>query len=736
MELSYGNVNSIDNQIANREAQLSNNQATINNTENENAMWLKQFNDIAKENGTTQLTLDASGFIDQTKVSIEEMDEAQKAMYERMIKNENTLIDSYVKRANLAKEIKDLQIEAAAKQAAQAMFGTSDIDYQRQQWEDALKWQERYYDGQERIYQIESLGHKYDTSISNAKSLKAQEKLNKAKEYELKTLKEKQYLSKDEIALAEKRYQLTLAEIALEEAQSNKNSMKLTRNAEGNWSYQYVADDDDIAQKQQDVIDKTYDFYETAKNAYQNAVSYSYEIYDTYVERYTEIMQNTEISEQERARRLEELNDNTLKSIEALGEETTDYIVDTSTATSLLIQDVIKEGNIAIADLTAEQKTLYEAANLSNLNNLQITRAEMEKENSALALQAKTCLMDTVSTFGTEAGKVVSTWQGQSMVIKSTLENASEDGKRAVQNYQSIVNQCATRIGLDLQEPKRSFEEIKRSTDNAKQASQQYAQQTATGLAQSRGQLSQIKAAWDQVKSAIMQAVNQMQQYIGRTQQAVIACNNLVAAQARAAAAQASAKSSSSSSKSSGGGNNGGTTGSKGKVVATNLREGGVVYHVGNIELKRDSNGKVSQSQLDQWKKQGYDIGGLVGYATGGYTGEWANGSDESNGRVAMLHQKELVLNETDTKNILDAVKSIRDLNVSSIDDAIMSGIANMIVKLSTNSIGNIPNSTSTNTSSNTFHITAEFPNANDVNEIREAIMSLPNLASQYLARR
>ena len=48
----------------------------------------------------------------------------------------------------------------------------------------------------------------------------------------------------------------------------------------------------------------------------------------------------------------------------------------------------------------------------------------------------------------------------------------------------------------------------------------------------------------------------------------------------------------------------------------------------------------------------------------------------------------------------------------------------------------NISNSTSTNTSNNTFNITAEFPNANDVDEIREAIMSLPNLASQYLARK
>lgn len=736
MELSYGNVNSIDNQIANREAQLSNNQATINNTENENAMWLKQFNDIAKENGTTQLTLDASGFIDQTKVSIEEMDEAQKTMYERMIKNEDTLIDSYVKRANLAKEIKDLQIEAAAKQAAQAMFGTFDIDYQRQQWEDALKWQERYYDGQERIYQIESLGHKYDTSISNAKSLKAQEKLNKAKEYELKTLKEKQYLSKDEITLAEKRYQLTLAEIALEEAQSNKNSMKLTRNAEGNWSYQYVADDDDVAQKQQDVIDKTYDYYETAKNAYQNAVSYSYEIYDTYVERYTEIMQNTEISEQERARRLEELNDNTLKSVEALGEETNDYIIDTSTSTSLLIQDIIEEGNIAITDLTAEQQALYQAANSSNLNNLQITRAEMEKENSALALQAKTCLMDTVSTFDTEAGKVVSTWQGQSMVIKSTLENASEDGKRAVQNYQSIVNQCATRIGLDLQEPKRSFEEIKRSTDNAKQASQQYAQQTATGLAQSRGQLSQIKAAWDQVKSAIMQAVNQMQQYIGRTQQAVVACNNLVAAQTRAAAAQASEKSSSSSSGGSGGSSGSGSV-TRVKMQVTSLYDGTGDEMVWYKDPKTGKTVQVGRAKNANATYGGTIHNGYQLYDTGGYTGSWSNGNpDANNGKLAYLHQKELVLNQEDTKNILDAVNTIRELNTNSVNEAIISGIASMIVGMSKTNVGNISNNTSTSTSNNTFNITAEFPNANDVNEIREAIMSLPNLASQYLARR
>jgi hypothetical protein len=45
----------------------------------------------------------------------------------------------------------------------------------------------------------------------------------------------------------------------------------------------------------------------------------------------------------------------------------------------------------------------------------------------------------------------------------------------------------------------------------------------------------------------------------------------------------------------------------------------------------------------------------LLPFDTGGYTGEW--GSD---GRLAMLHEKELVLNKDDTANILTAVDSVR----------------------------------------------------------------------------
>ena len=37
----------------------------------------------------------------------------------------------------------------------------------------------------------------------------------------------------------------------------------------------------------------------------------------------------------------------------------------------------------------------------------------------------------------------------------------------------------------------------------------------------------------------------------------------------------------------------------------------------------------------------------LLGYDTGGYTGNW----NSSDGKLALLHKKELVLNKDDTKN-------------------------------------------------------------------------------------
>ena len=93
----------------------------------------------------------------------------------------------------------------------------------------------------------------------------------------------------------------------------------------------------------------------------------------------------------------------------------------------------------------------------------------------------------------------------------------------------------------------------------------------------------------------------------------------------------------------------------------------------------------------------------------------------------------------SDTANILNAVDTVRDIaNLgTSINQSIMDGISQMVLSLM--NLGNYGKgynlATAGDNQESVFNINANFPNANDVESIREAIMSLPNLASQYIAR-
>ena len=126
------------------------------------------------------------------------------------------------------------------------------------------------------------------------------------------------------------------------------------------------------------------------------------------------------------------------------------------------------------------------------------------------------------------------------------------------------------------------------------------------------------------------------------------------------------------------------------------------------------------------------DLGrGYEHYDTGGYTGEWGQ-PDNTNGRFAMLHQKELVLNETDTANILEAVRLVRDMTEN--------GLFNMVSSAQSqyNSVvGKLAQALDSNKQSldQNVQITAEFPNAENFAEIRAALESLNGYAAQYAYR-
>lgn len=190
------------------------------------------------------------------------------------------------------------------------------------------------------------------------------------------------------------------------------------------------------------------------------------------------------------------------------------------------------------------------------------------------------------------------------------------------------------------------------------------------------------------------------------------------------------------------------------KIIAAAIQQdGGAKYGNGDVRVKNltskigAENVSKVQGILNEW----YAIGGsnyaskqavkidadtrrkywmdnistTLGFNTGGYTGKW--GPD---GRWALLHQKELILNAKDTENMLAAVKTVREIAAMVDLQAQQANLAGQYAL----ALGQLPSSRSASIDQN-VHITAEFPNVQDHNEVELALTSLVNRASQFAWR-
>lgn len=139
-----------------------------------------------------------------------------------------------------------------------------------------------------------------------------------------------------------------------------------------------------------------------------------------------------------------------------------------------------------------------------------------------------------------------------------------------------------------------------------------------------------------------------------------------------------------------------------------------LITRIYNTNAVRDYS-KLTKAQIQELLNKGYSLAGS--YDTGGYTGEWGT----TDGKLAFLHQKELVLNATDTENILAAVNSVRNLFTG------VHGLTSSITPANAAEVGALEQN---------VHIEASFPNATDKDEITAAFEDLVNLAAQYAARK
>ena len=154
-------------------------------------------------------------------------------------------------------------------------------------------------------------------------------------------------------------------------------------------------------------------------------------------------------------------------------------------------------------------------------------------------------------------------------------------------------------------------------------------------------------------------------------------------------------------------------------------RTGTTSKNYAESRLDKYFNGGKAQTEFEGYQTR-YQV---VKMDTGGYTGEW----NDKSGKLAFLHQKELVLNQKDTKNTLAAVKIASGI-ISSVAGLGSNILNNLIAGREISNILTNNNRNADNSVQQKVEISATFPNVSSSQEIEKAFNNLVNAASQRAA--
>lgn len=121
-------------------------------------------------------------------------------------------------------------------------------------------------DDYQKIYELSKLNRDINKSINDIDSLSGKQKLKKLLE-QINALQEDGLeMSQYDLEYLQKTYDLRMAEIELEEARNAKNTVRLRKDNEGNWSYVYTQNMDAVDTAQQKYEDALYAMQDVSSN--------------------------------------------------------------------------------------------------------------------------------------------------------------------------------------------------------------------------------------------------------------------------------------------------------------------------------------------------------------------------------------------------------------------------------------------------------------------------------------
>ena len=620
--------------------------------------------------------------------SLEKDSKAWKKVYQQLQDTEMELRDSVNESVQLLLDRYENGLNKILKDLDKKVSGGMGVDYLQEQYEMQQDLADNYLDSVNQAYALEKLRAKFTKAINDTTDIKAREKLTNLLHEQVDALAEKEKLAQYEVDHAEKMLEVEQARIALEEAQTNKSQMRLKRDNQGNYSYQYVADEDAIDDAQQDLLDAENDLWNFDVGDLRTAREEAIKIWQEYFEKLREIWEDTSLTEEERQQKLLDLDNWRTGELEANVEKYNFFKTNTE-----------QDANTIFADLYSQ-------------NADEFGRVVME---------------EILPDWNSGVDSMIEKYAGEGI---PACQEALAQLQANTEEYRTKVDELAEAAGMD-------FDEICNGIDMTIDYTYSLMNTNEEMIGQYRremDELNELNRILEDVQREFQAAREEAIRMADEATRAIQRANELRAAsEAAKAAADAAAAAASQSSYYSGGGSGGGSgsgsgggqTSSGGSSSSDTGRNYKVVgYDERGISITiYDKTLREAQEIMEQYNRRGGKTR-VAHYDTGGYTGDWHS----SEGKVAMLHEKEIVLNKHDTENMLDAVNVVRHI-VASLDGSMLGRLADMSA-LAFNSV--TPGiETSNETLEQNVHIEASFPNATNRNEIEEAFNNLVNIASQ-----
>ena len=713
----------------------------------------KQKYDEAKANGEGDVTV------------LEKQLEITKQAYEDM-KNElkDSTEDFYTsieEQIEIAKNAYINTINKAMADMENKMTGGKGLSYISDEWDLINKNADRYLDTVNSTYEVQSLEAKYRKAIDSTSSLSAQKKLNKAMEEELKALREKDKLSQYDIDRANKKYEITMKQIALEEAQANKSSMRLRRDAQGNYSYQFVADENATAEAQQELLALQNELYNFDKERYQQTLDDALAAYQEYQQKMLEAAQ---INDPEKRAEMEKL----------ITEQYQEYLL------AITADNEVAKQNLQNSTMEALQG-MYDV----NSENFDIMTKGMFEDFKDADGNIKIDFQNLTETeLSALMGNLVTGWDGsvQSMIDK--IANPGPDGFKeqsksvfeTAQEAAKTLDDTLKTLGDNFSGEGNTADKILNDVTEINDKMDDFKTEVLDPTVDKGKE--ELPDAWATYKTGVENAAKAIKKLSRRLTTVYTKASDL-AQKLQDIASQSpinidiNYNTTGDATTPSGNYTGGGSgrdedsvtpTEEEDKYIGTIITWKKKIYpwkykdsggnpislsmaelwgeEIENLsrgrnpqelqtamknakiewEVIRKDGGKDSNSYLLQNKQTGayghIEASRIASLDTGGYTGEWG-----AEGRMAMLHEKEIVLNKQDTANILNAVSIVR-------------GIGDLINNLSANLLGNLSQRAIDSTLGmrdfeQNVHITAEFPNVSSSSEIEDALRNLTNVAAQ-----